>query len=191
MTSRSPNIKFVIRAIFVKKGDKKGKKKTLFYKNIFADFRLGWWAGGWVWAVGPVKKLVPIRPLQCWLQKIHHMATLASRQCPHHAGYSVVATECVRSKTDWWKGAESAYLTKEEEMWWGIREPIPSLIAKQPNQTPGRLNGSLDAVCKLLASKSVGCRRQNEKCDEVYSNDVILYRKIRRAGRVRVGGGHR
>ena len=92
MTSRSPNIKFVIRAIFVKKGDKKGKKKTLFYKNIFADFRLGWWAGGWVWAVGPVKKLVPIRPLQCWLQKIHHMATLASRQCPHHAGYSVVAT---------------------------------------------------------------------------------------------------
>ena len=76
-------------------------------------------------------------------------------------------------------------------MWWGIREPIPSLIAKQPNQTPGRLNGSLDAVCKLLASKSVGCRRQNEKCDEVYSNDVILYRKIRRAGRVRVGGGHR
>ena len=49
MTSRSPNIKFVIRAIFVKKGDKKGKKKHCSTK-IF--LQTSDWVGGLVGGCG-------------------------------------------------------------------------------------------------------------------------------------------
>ena len=48
MTSRSPNIKFVIRAIFVKKGDKKGKKKNTVLQKYFCRLQIGlvgWWVG--------------------------------------------------------------------------------------------------------------------------------------------------